>query len=1797
MNETYFAQLVAKLDVDPKLFNSKIAKAASQVRGLRTLTEKPMTLKVQGDTQKNVRVVATSFDDLNSKIDAATRIIVRFNQNLLSSKEILNEQAERVAGLTARVERLERQLNNVNHAQARVARTTQLAAGSFQDFDKMMTVALQKLIRYRMIFFVGRGVIRGYKEAIDSTIKATYEMAQIQKVMTDSMFKASKLWEIAEESSLKYGKSITESITGMKIWAQQGKTIVEIQALHEATMLGAAVANLTATESVEALTAATKAYKVDLNDLVGVVDVWMNVQARHAVTARDLAGALKVVGNAAQLVGVDMYDLAANVTAVVAVTRKSGIAVANSLKTMFSRFARPVGQKAIARLGIETRDTMGVMRDFDDVMADLYVRWDSLNDVQRVNIAYSLGGVRRYADFTALLENYGEKLQASANAHSSEGAAIRALGIEMDTLKKKMDQIKAVSGKIGLGIGSVFISSFDGIAAAVLKADKSINGLDRSIGKALGTFGVFIAVLTGFFIIRSLVLMFKQFAITAAENALALEAEAFAAGLTREQITQLGVAMGMINAETAASGITFQQHQAIMHGVANSYRDVGSASLTVGMGMKAMVSSLSGKLTIVAIAISAIVAGTALWRSNMKEAQEAMRDQDQELLRNFNLLEKQVEIYDVYTRKLDALEESVSELEASESVLTNKSAALRDMMIRASQGFYALEQQIYQTEGATVKFLEGADAMTESARLSAYAFEDAKDMISQARDELNGFTEDAKSRLAELRAVVLGMIPEDIETIKPLLDNLDQLREAREAALPDVEEMRKLLTLSASSVQTEQFAKPSYALEPDAQRLLDLMTTEMHDFNAVVDATNTQIKGISDELSSPESKKQFEGLFGDDKKLNFMVDKLSAVERILERMATGEYSEEKGLTKLIGLLDSSAESTIQTLGRLDAVLIELNKKSRGFTHAESIRNAGFEGISEVWLESMMDEIDRFNGKARTLEVNIDFAAIGDDTTDAFLTAMDITPEKRNEWVLENAQSIYKAYRSLRSAAVQHARQQHNTTVPTYKEQVESLQNKLPALQLAIQIAGTDERALRMAVDEYMQVQRELEAAQTEVDAGRGEERVRTMEQQIALTLATMDAEFGLKEALDKATDALKEHQEQQRLYNHVRDEGQHLAELVAKGHENELQARKKLGANLREQMNLRRQIALAERDAAMAGAFSTEEQYQNAEREYQQKLDMINLEEDHIRRMGEVTRIVEENTTEREKEKGILEQIVNIYELAGVPLNHQRETLEEIIDLEHQEAIARAEGIPAAIELADAERQRKLDAIELNETYGELISQAKELTKAKYKQHAIERKIHTSLGKVLGLSSAQTESNMLRSELRFRGAMLQMHREDAELFREEMRHLGATEDQIANIQDLDDLILKDERELARIRRELSLAPLLMDLEKVKKALKEQMELLEDFAEGIAESLMSVPSAIAEMYTTRQDYLDQIAEREEEIAEIRANADPSTDNYHQQLELADRMQEKVNRAKRDVQEMTGAMATVLNVVKTFGEQMAEAYNSILEEQFTERLKQWLVNNAQFTYKGQILSASEQGAQKFYDAITRAVEEKMVQTRDFYADLLMPENQEILDTMAASGKTDADQIREAAQEHGMNTLAAFGYMRYRNVQDPSELTPEELAALEEAKKQSDELKRLRADWALFSNYLGVIAGTLIGGGGPGSAMGSQFGGMVGQIGTNFVSGALANFLPGIGSILGGLFGSFFNDQDEGLDLQVEALEDNTNAVNNNTRAVEEMTKRLINAPSTFTIPALAGLGGGGGTSLSGQARLSGTNRKYL
>ena len=325
------------------------------------------------------------------------------------------------------------------------------------DMTQQMITAFKKLIAYRSIFYTMRGAMRIVKEQFKSLTEYQYELANIQKVAIDRTIEQNRLFAASVQYASTYGSSIKEIIESMKTWAQQGKTQQEVIELTNATLLATASTNMTVHESIEALTAAVKAYNVEAARTPEVVAKWMAVQARHAVTAQDLANAMKVLAATAEVVGVDLDEFMGYVTAIAAVTRKTGKAVANSLKTMFARISNDKVIEQLGTIDISVYDLQGDLRNLDDILTDLAGSWEGLNRAQKVAIARALGGVRRYADFMVLMENWDEKLLATVDSLEAQDEAVRAVSIDLDTMKKVLEANKQVWKGLGAEIaGSEF---------------------------------------------------------------------------------------------------------------------------------------------------------------------------------------------------------------------------------------------------------------------------------------------------------------------------------------------------------------------------------------------------------------------------------------------------------------------------------------------------------------------------------------------------------------------------------------------------------------------------------------------------------------------------------------------------------------------------------------------------------------------------------------------------------------------------------------------------------------------------------------------------------------------------------------------------------------------------------------------------------------------------------------------------------------------------------------------------------------------------------------------------------------------------------------------------------------------------------------------------------------------------------------------------------------------------------------------------------------------------------------------
>lgn len=248
-----------------------------------------------------------------------------------------------------------------------------------------------------------------------------------------------------------YGVSASKALEAAKTFAQQGLTVKETIEMTRVAMIGAQVLGEDVATVADDLTAAIRAYNIPMQESLTIVDKWMKVQKEFAVTAKDLASAMKTAGATAAAFGISIDQFQGHVTAIIETTRKSGSEAANALQMIYTRLlttARPAIQ-TIANVpvfqdttGKAVMDTTNIFRNANDVLDDLAATWGKLTEAEKIELATQVGSRRQATPFIALMENYNRGLLAQVASLSAAGTALESYRIKQDTVAVKMVQMQ-----------------------------------------------------------------------------------------------------------------------------------------------------------------------------------------------------------------------------------------------------------------------------------------------------------------------------------------------------------------------------------------------------------------------------------------------------------------------------------------------------------------------------------------------------------------------------------------------------------------------------------------------------------------------------------------------------------------------------------------------------------------------------------------------------------------------------------------------------------------------------------------------------------------------------------------------------------------------------------------------------------------------------------------------------------------------------------------------------------------------------------------------------------------------------------------------------------------------------------------------------------------------------------------------------------------------------------------------------------------------------------------------------------
>ena len=292
-----------------------------------------------------------------------------------------------------------------------------------------------------------------YVKGLDSAL------TDIRIVTGDSREQMSQFADQANRAAKELGRSTMEYSKAALTFYQQGLGDEDVQARTQAVLKAQ---NITGAgdEMADYLTAVWNGYKVANEEAELYVDKLAAVADSSASNMSQLAIAMSKVASTANMLGVPVDSLNAQIATIVATTRQAPESVGNALKTIYARINDiatgaddaqiSLGNysEKMAAVGISVLDANGRLRDTGDVIDEIGGKWQTLSREQQIYLARTMAGQRQYNNLLALFENWGKYSDLVNVSMDSQGATMQKNSRYMESLEAHLNQLGTAQQRV-----------------------------------------------------------------------------------------------------------------------------------------------------------------------------------------------------------------------------------------------------------------------------------------------------------------------------------------------------------------------------------------------------------------------------------------------------------------------------------------------------------------------------------------------------------------------------------------------------------------------------------------------------------------------------------------------------------------------------------------------------------------------------------------------------------------------------------------------------------------------------------------------------------------------------------------------------------------------------------------------------------------------------------------------------------------------------------------------------------------------------------------------------------------------------------------------------------------------------------------------------------------------------------------------------------------------------------------------------------------------------------------------------
>lgn len=468
-----------KLSYNEKNIGNKVALAKSEAKTISSLDKVTLSNKMSTWLSKNSRAAKDYGETIN----------------------ILKKQLEGLGeGDVAGFENIQNQFKNIQQSAIAAGKTGKSFVDSFKNIAKAVLPVVSAV-----------DVLRKSIEVLKDMYKNVYEidtaMTNLYKVTDASSSRYETFLDSSKKSAVELGRTVSSLIEQSATWAKLGYSLDDSEKLSKLSSIYANVGEVDDETAVSDMVTAMKAFGIEAENAVTIVDALNELGNRFATSASALGDGLSKSASSLHLAGTDMNQSLAMLTGMAEITQNANES-GNALKIFSMRIRGMKGEleelgeevdptvdsiskvqtqilnltKDSSKGAINIFDSSGEFRNYYDIMKDIADVFDELNSKDKADLSEILFGKQRGNQGAALIQAFtsGQIEKAYETAANSAGSAQKEQDRWMESLEAKTNQLKASWE----GLSETIMNS-DFLKALVDGATKFLNITDKAV-KNLG---------------------------------------------------------------------------------------------------------------------------------------------------------------------------------------------------------------------------------------------------------------------------------------------------------------------------------------------------------------------------------------------------------------------------------------------------------------------------------------------------------------------------------------------------------------------------------------------------------------------------------------------------------------------------------------------------------------------------------------------------------------------------------------------------------------------------------------------------------------------------------------------------------------------------------------------------------------------------------------------------------------------------------------------------------------------------------------------------------------------------------------------------------------------------------------------------------------------------------------------------------------------------------------------------------------------------------------------------------------